>query len=235
MIILYSTNINNNIIELDGNESHHCISVMRKKVNDQVKVLDGKGNCYDTIVISENKGKVLLKIKDVIHYNHVNPRLHIAIAPTKSQDRIEWFIEKTVEIGISEITFLKTNRTERKRINYERCIKISISAMKQSGQFYLPTINNIINYDTFIGDCQEETLFIGSLDNDKLKTYFSNSYAKGTDCCFIIGPEGDFTDNEMEQAVKNNFMPISLGNSVLRTESAGVFVASAYKILNESE
>lgn len=235
MIILYSSNIKNDVIELDKNESHHCINVMRKKVDDRVIVIDGKGNSCTCTITDIKKNIVLLMVIKRSQLQKKINNLHIGIAPTKSQDRLEWFIEKAVEIGVEEITFLKTKRTERRKINIHRCIKISISAMKQSGQLYLPKLNDITDYTAFIDGCSEESLYIGSLQGNDSKRYFYDSYQNGTKCCFLIGPEGDFTADEIEQALEKNFIPVSLGKNILRTETAGVFVASAFKMLNEHD
>ena len=107
--------------------------------------------------------------------------------------------------------------------------------MKQSGQLYLPKINDITDYRVFIDACREESLYIGSLQDYNSKKYFYDKYVNGTECCFMIGPEGDFTAEEMEYALENNFIPVSLGKNTLRTETAGIFVASAFKMINEHE
>tara|TARA_Y100001970_G_C14187577_1_gene833458 strand:- start:102 stop:803 length:702 start_codon:yes stop_codon:yes gene_type:complete len=233
MDIFYSNNIIGEAsIELSSLESHHCIVVLRKEIGNKVQVLDGDGGQYKCEIIDDNKKKVILNIINKKKYVNKKPKIHLVIAPTKSHDRIEWLIEKSVEIGVSEISFIKTSRTIRKKINIDRIKKIALSAMKQSGQFFLPIINNLDSFKSVVSKLSEKQLFIGHLESDD-KQYISKIYDKNKDCCLMIGPEGDFSIDEIDLAKKNNFKPISLGDNRLRTETAGIYAVSVIRILNE--
>ena len=165
-------------------------------------------------------------------YTNKQSSIHLVIAPTKSHDRIEWFVEKSIEIGVSRISFIKTDRTLRKKINIDRINRIALSAMKQSGQFYLPIVNNLDSFNNVVSKISEEQRFIAHLEDEK-REKISDIYDKSNDCCILIGPEGDFTIEEIALAKKNNFKNITLGDSRLRTETAGVHAVSIVKILNE--
>jgi len=232
MDIFYSDNINNNFIELSESESHHCAKVMRKKKGDLVSVLDGKGSKYTALIIQADKKNVLLEIKTIDRVPNSGIGLHLIISPTKSHDRIDWLIEKATEIGIQKISFMNCARTERKKINLDRIKRISISAIKQSGQRYAPKINNILSYKQIIDNISDDQRFIAHLEEDK-KKHLRSVYNKSKNCCVLIGPEGDFTIDEINLAKENHFHSITLGKSTLRTETAGLFVASLINILNE--
>ena len=232
MDIFYSDMIDDNNIELSSLESHHCSIVLRKGIGDQIEILDGIGNQYICKIIDNNKKKVIANILDKNFYNNQEYNIHLIIAPTKSQDRIEWLVEKSIEIGVSEISFIKTNRTLRKKVNIDRINKIAISAMKQSSQFYLPHINNLNSFKNVVSNLSEKQLFIAHLEDQERKK-ISDIYQKNNNCCIMIGPEGDFTIDEIDLAKKNNFKSVSLGNSRLRTETAGIYAVSMVKALNE--
>ena len=232
MDIFYSDMIDDNNIELSSLESHHCSIVLRKGIGDQIEILDGIGNQYICKIIDNNKKKVIANILDKNFYNNQEYNIHLIIAPTKSQDRIEWLVEKSIEIGVSEISFIKTNRTVRKKVNIDRINKIAISAMKQSSQFYLPHINNLNSFKNVVSNLSEKQLFIAHLEDQERKK-ISDIYQKNNNCCIMIGPEGDFTIDEIDLAKKNNFKSVSLGNSRLRTETAGIYAVSMVKALNE--
>jgi len=232
MDIFYSNNINNNFIELSASESHHCAKVMRKKKGDLLTVLDGKGSKYTAIIIKADKKNILLEIKTIDRVPNTGIGLHLIISPTKSHDRIDWLVEKSTELGIQKISFMNCDRTERKKINLDRIKRISISAIKQSGQLYAPEINNILSYKQIIDDISEDQRFIAHLEKDK-KKHLRSIYNKSKNCCILIGPEGDFTIDEINLAKENNFHSITLGENTLRTETAGLFVVSLINILNE--
>lgn len=235
MDIFYSDIIHDTTIELSTLESHHCAVVLRYEIGSQIQVLDGIGGRYLCEIIDNNKKKVIVDILNKEFHNPKPYKVHLIIAPTKSLDRIEWFVEKSVELGVSKISFIKTQRTERNKININRMNRIVMSAMKQSGQYYLPIINNLIIYRDVISNRKESQLFIAHLeDQDKnKKNNIVDVYIKNLDCCILIGPEGDFTIDEINLAIENNFQSITLGNNRLRTETAGIYAISAIKTLNE--
>ena len=227
MQLFYSTNIIDDIIELSKDESHHCVKVLRKSINDAIMVIDGVGNLYTSKVIDLNSQKTILKITNIHKdYSKRANHLHIAISPTKSMDRLEWFIEKVVEIGIDEITLLHCKNSERTKIKMERCEKIIMSATKQSLKSFLPRLNPLIQFDEFINKNHIETAkSIGYLGSQE--SIFLSDYHRGKNSHLIcIGPEGDFCAGEVKIAIQNGFQIISLGNSRLRTETAGVVVST---------
>ena len=187
---------------------------------------------YICKITDNSNKKVVASILNKIFYANKQSGVHLVIAPTKSHDRIEWFVEKSIEIGVSRISFIKTDRTLRKKINIDRINRIALSAMKQSGQFYLPIVNNLDSFNNVISKISEEQRFIAHLEDEK-REKISDIYDRSNDCCIMIGPEGDFTIEEIDLAKKNNFKNITLGNSRLRTETAGVYAVSIVKILNE--
>ena len=146
---------------------------------------------------------------------------------------MEWFVEKSIEIGVDKISFIKTERTERSKININRINKIAISAMKQSGQHYLPEIYEMSPFNTLLKGINEDQLFIAHL-NDKSTKHLANLYVSQSSCCILIGPEGDFTKDEISAAVSLKFISVSLGSSTLRTETAGIYALSIINTLNES-
>jgi len=233
MDTFFSTLINNNEIELSKSESHHCIIVKRKKINDKVKVVDGNGYVYVSSIVNANKNCVILKIEEKKKSLSPANNLHLVISPTKSQDRIDWMVEKATEIGVEEITFLLCSRTERKKINLDRIKRISISALKQCGQAYLPKINDIQEFRFVIESIEANQKYIAHLEDDDNKVFLSKTYKSGKSSVIVIGPEGDFTKDEINIAKNNHFTPVTLGENTLRTETAGVYVSSLVNILND--
>ena len=171
-------------------------------------------------------------ISKELHINKSN-NIHLVIAPTKLHEKIDLIIEKVVEIGVQKISFVTTDRTIRNKINIDRIKRITISAMKQSGQFYLPIINNLKMFNEIIENTTDHQRFIAHLEEEVSKSHIVSQYKKGLSCCIIIGPEGDFTREEIKFARKNKFIPVSLGNSTLRTETAAIYSVSAINTLNE--
>tara|TARA_B110000438_G_scaffold298604_1_gene347160 strand:- start:687 stop:1382 length:696 start_codon:yes stop_codon:yes gene_type:complete len=227
MQLFYSTNISDGKIELSQAESHHCVKVLRKSINDIVMVIDGLGNLYTTKLIDSNSKKNILEITNTQKdYGKRENYLHIAIAPTKSMDRLEWFLEKVVEIGIDEITFIRCENSERTKIKMERCKKIILSATKQSLKAYLPTLNPLVEFDQFFNENHfEMAKSIGYLDNEK-SIILSGYHDDKQSHLVCIGPEGDFSPTEIKMAIKKGFQCISLGDSRLRTETTGVVVST---------
>ena len=208
---------------IDGDEALHCSKVLRKKVGDPCLVFDGS-EAYHVAELTNVTSKQctfdIIKTETVLPQRY---KLNIAISPTKNIQRFEWFLEKAIEMGVNKITPIKCERSERKRINRQRCEKIIISAAKQSGNFHLPEFNEMLGF--------KELLKTNSLDNKHYIAYCSKilPYVKDAfktvskELTIFIGPEGDFTNNEIEKAISNEFIGISLGKSRLRTETAGVF------------
>ena len=233
MNLFYSNNIVNDMILLSEGESHHCMHVLRNNVNDSITILDGVGGKHTCEIISFNKKEVRAQIIETITTPKKTNHPHLIISPTKSQDRVEWLVEKSIEIGVDRISFVSTKRTERNRINMTRINKIAISAMKQSKQYYLPCIDEITPLTSMLKNIEKKQRFIAHL-NDDSTIHLAKLYDDQSESCILIGPEGDFTQEEVDFASQLKFTPISLGDSTLRTETAGIYALSIINTLNES-
>jgi 16S rRNA (uracil1498-N3)-methyltransferase len=223
MHIFYTPDVlSNEYYYLSEEESKHCTKVLRLKENDCIFLVDGKGGFYKAAISAISGKKCLLRIEETQkEFNKRNYRLHIAIAPTKNIDRIEWFAEKATEIGIDEITPIICHRSERRIIKTDRIEKICISAMKQSLKAYLPKVNEAVAFNDFITTIQAESKFIAHCLPDN-KQELKALIPSQKDILILIGPEGDFSKQEIELAIKHQFIPVSLGNSRLRTETAAL-------------
>ena len=220
-------------LELSSDESHHCVNVLRNKLNDRVQIIDGKGSLFFCSISSIRRKIVRAEILDKKVFKKRPYRVHLAISPTKSHDRIDWLVEKTVELGVDEITFIKTSRTERKRVNIDRLRKIAISATKQSSQYFLPEVNDVTRFEDVFSAINEEYLFIGHLEETATNKYsIESTYKKHRDVCIAVGPEGDFSETEIDKAYDYGFKCISLGESTLRTETAGIYSVGCIKAIN---
>lgn len=222
MFLFYSDDILSNVITLTLDEHLHCSKVLRKNIDDIIDITDGKGNIYSCKIIAIQKHSTKCEIQSITIKNIPEPKIGIAIAPTKNASRIEWFVEKAIEIGISDIYFIHTDRTEKKAINLQRIEKIAISAMKQSMNVYLPNIQSFKNLKEFnlaIPSFYKQK-FIAHCDGTTKLLYETMDKTKSA--LLMIGPEGDFTKDEIISAQKVDFQSVSLGSSRLRTETAGL-------------
>lgn len=230
MQLFYLENLNTDTFQFSEEESKHCIKVLRKKLGDPINLIDGKGTSAVAEIVSDNPKRCEGKILNRQFFpKNRNYQLHVGIAPTKSFDRMEWFIEKSIEIGIDEITFLETENSERSTINLERCEKIAISAIKQSKQYYLPTINPILSLSKFYQLHQNRAAnkFIAWCEAPQTNNLFQAIQPHhSSNNILLIGPEGDFTSQEANQAMQSGFLPISMGSNILRTETAAIFGVS---------
>ena len=216
---------------LSKEESFHAIKVMRLKIGSALNVIDGSGNLYQSILVSENKGFCELEIVGIVHnYNIPFVPLHIAVAPTKQADRNEWFVEKAVELGASEISFIKCEHSERTVINLERLNKIVIAALKQSERSLALVLNPMIPFQTWVKSPLVGNKLIGHIGNQTAG--IAQSIIKDMPHVVAIGPEGGFTDQEIEMSLKQNFKAVSLGNAKLRTETAVVAACTVVQIVN---
>ncbi|HBK83647.1 MAG TPA: 16S rRNA (uracil(1498)-N(3))-methyltransferase [Flavobacterium sp.] len=234
MQLFYNSHIKTDdaFFQFDKEESKHIIKVLRKKVGDFIYITDGKGNLFYSEISVESEKKCEVKILKIENSEAKKYHLHIAIAPTKMNDRMEWFIEKATEIGINEITPIICERSERKFYKTDRAEKIIQAALKQSQQFYIPKINEMISFNDFIKKEINAKKFIAHCVEDK-KELFKNSISKSQNILILIGPEGDFSVKEIDLALKNNFIAVSLGNTRLRTETAGVVACHSVAFINE--
>lgn len=217
---------------LNEDESLHCVKVLRHKVGDIICVIDGKGTrAIGKIEAAHAKQcAVSLAEKTTVAKNR-KYYLHVAIAPTKNIERTEWFVEKAVEIGIDEISFIRCKNSERTVIKDERIGKVAESAVKQSQQAYLPKINSLIDYKDFVKNNQDAIKMIAHCEEYQ-KTPIQSLITKEHAYVVLIGPEGDFTKDEIELALSLNFQPVSLGENRLRTETAGLYSVAACAVLH---
>ena len=212
-------------VKINGEEQTHISKVLRMREGEEIFVTDGKGNLAKGNLVFEGK-KVSLNAK-VIQENlpDFSPKLHIAIAPTKNIDRIEFFLEKATEMGISEVTLIQTEKTERKILNIDKLRKQSIAASKQSLRFHFSVVNDLVKFSDFIKTLNPQTTFVAHC-NENLERIDLKEINPEKNITFLIGPEGDFSDKEIQLLAERGIKAVSLGSQRLRTETAGVFVAA---------
>ena len=212
-------------ILIDTDEQQHIAKVLRMREGEEIYLTDGNGNLAKGTLIFEGK-KVTLNVSEVQeNLPHFSPKLHIAIAPTKNIDRIEFFLEKAVEMGISEISFILTEQTERKNISIDKLRKQAIGASKQSLRSHFPKINDLQKFSEFMKNLNSENTFVAHC-NENLERTSLNNIPTIDNYTFLIGPEGDFSDKEIQLLAEKGIKAVSLGNQRLRTETAGIFVAA---------
>ncbi|MEN7547121.1 16S rRNA (uracil(1498)-N(3))-methyltransferase [Rapidithrix thailandica] len=220
-------------IQLAEEDSRHCIKVLKAKKSDSITLIDGNGYRYQGIVEEPHPKRCLIAIEqcEKIERKRSNT-IHIAISPTKNMDRIEWFVEKCVEIGVDKLSFFISEHSVRNKMRLDRIKKIAVAAMKQSINFYLPEIHDVMPYDTFLKEIarqdQQEQRFIAYVPTDSTAHLATKAKAE-ENYCILIGPEGGFSEQEVALAQSQGFQTVSLGENRLRTETAGVV---ACNILN---
>lgn len=219
------------VFYLDQDESRHAVKVLRKNVGDQIRLTDGQGMFYDATITVADPFRCTFDINDRIPEPRRNFAIHIAISPTKNPDRIEWFVEKSVELGVDEITLLKCDHTERQFVKLERLQKMAISAMKQSLKASLPIIHPLINFRNIVLTSGSADKYIAHVDNAN-QVHLRDVVRAGSSYLVLVGPEGDFTDEEVGLAEAHAFKKVSLGASRLRTETAGLAVCHILNLAN---
>jgi 16S rRNA (uracil1498-N3)-methyltransferase len=233
MQLFYQEEIKGTEMVLDPEESRHLTKVLRKPVGDIVYFTNGKGSLFNCRIEDNDPKKAKLVV--VSHEFVPKPihHIHLAIAPTKNVDRMEWMMEKITEIGIDEVTFIVTENTERSHLNFDRLRKKSINACKQSCQTWLPEINELRNFDEFVADKNWNTFqrFICYVD-EKIPNHLMKQAERDHSYLILVGPEGDFSPKEIKEATKYGFQPCSLGRNRLRTETAGLAVVHTLQLLN---
>jgi 16S rRNA (uracil1498-N3)-methyltransferase len=221
-----SLNLIDKSIQLDEDTSKHIIQVLRMQIGELLNLTDGKGNLFTCEITDDHKKHSVVAVKSKIKKPKSKRSISIAISLIKNSTRFEWFLEKATEIGVTEIIPLICERTEKEKFRYDRMQGICISAMLQSQQVWLPVLHEPISFDNFIAKQREsEKCFIAHCEDDikqQLSNYRIDQLPNSLIC---IGPEGDFTKEEIEMAIKNQFIPVSLGETRLRTETAGVVAA----------
>lgn len=222
MQLFYTLNIQDNIALIEGQELTHCTKVLRKSVGDQIYLLDGNGRLYEGILKEANKKIGKLEIVNVIREEPRKKGLpHLGIGVIKNTSRMEWLIEKATEIGVASITPLICQRSERSKVNVERMDKIIVSAMKQSMRLYKPALSEPMKYSEYLNQVAAKQKYIGhyAADNVQLSEVSCDS---DEEISMLIGPEGDFTESEVVLASQSGYQTVNLGNSRLRTETAGI-------------
>lgn len=235
MQLFYNAEITSNTKQFtfDKTESKHIVRVLRKNEGDQIQITNGKGQLFTSKIEIANDKKCLVTIVNVENFTkHWNYYLHIAIAPTKLNDRFEWFLEKATEIGIDEITPIICDHSERKILKTDRMEKIIHAAAKQSLKYHFPKLNDPITFKEFINSYFEGQLFIAHCEDTNKKS-LKTVIKPNQKTTILIGPEGDFSSKEIEQSLVHNFIPVSLGESRLRTETAGLVAVHSVAFVNE--
>lgn len=224
------------LFRLSEEESKHAVRVLRLNVGDQVQLIDGVGGFYEAEIADAHPKRTQLRILNyTAEFQKPNYHLHIAVAPTKNIDRIEWFLEKATEIGIQEITPIISEHSERKEVKTERLNKVIVSAMKQSLKAYMPLLNEAISLDAFLnkaGADKDLKKAIAHCEEDAEKKYLNQEFERGQRYLILIGPEGDFSPSEIEKAISAGFIPVSLGEARLRTETAALYACTEIALLN---
>ncbi|MBO4370465.1 MAG: 16S rRNA (uracil(1498)-N(3))-methyltransferase [Paludibacteraceae bacterium] len=232
MHLFFAPDIANNPV-LPEEESAHAVRVLRLEAGETVLVLDGQGGVYQaTIAVAHPKHCVLNSLERVTPSAPRPYRLHIAIAPTKNMDRLEWFVEKAAEIGIDEISPVFCRFSERKVLKCERLQKILVSAMKQSKQAFLTQLNEPCTFKEFVTRATADQKFIAHC-HEADKRLLSHEVRKATSVLVMIGPEGDFSDEEVALALQNGYVPVSLGETRLRVETAALVACHTVAVINE--
>lgn len=234
MQLFYTSEINHTseFYHFDKEESKHIVKVLRKKEGDILHVTNGLGFLYTTKITNASEKKCSVVIIEIQEKSKVSYSIHLAVAPTKMNDRYEWFLEKATEIGIQEITPIICDHSERKIIKTDRFEKILQSAMKQSNQFYLPKLNEPVSFKEFVNQNHESNLFIAHCEETD-KNELKENIPLGEKYTLLIGPEGDFSTNEINLALSKNFKPVALGNTRLRTETAAVVACHTFVLANQ--
>lgn len=232
MHIFYTPDIKSDTYILNEEESKHCIKVLRLQSGNLLQLVDGRGGFYEALIEDPHPKRTKLRILNVQkEFGKRNHYLHIAIAPTKNIERTEWFLEKATEIGIDEITLLICDRSERRDVKADRLNKVITSAVKQSIKAYHPKLNQPQRFQDLILNDTEGQRFIAHCIESK-KTTLKDQIKLNSRYLVLIGPEGDFTPSEVDYASERNFLPIALGNSRLRRETAALEACFEINFLN---
>ena len=234
MQLFYNSELNasTETFNFSKDESRHIVKVLRKATGDLLKITNGKGWIFEAEVVIPNHNKCVVSILNSTFDPPKDYSVHLVVAPTKMNDRYEWFIEKATEIGVTKITPIICQNSERKLIKTERFEKILQSAMKQSLHSYLPILEPSIRVTDFIKIPQKGSTFIAHCADGE-KSYFKNQLKAGESITILIGPEGDFSPQEIESALKHDYIPVSLGAARLRTETAGIVACHTIQLCNE--
>ena len=227
MDLFYSNyKANDKYVVMNEIDSKHIIRSFRKNIGDSIMITNGFGYLCNAEIVEIGK-KIKVKINSIEKFKSSSNSIHIALSPLKNASRFEWFVEKSTELGISQITPLVCEYSEKKKVNMDRLERILISSLKQSNQFFKPIINSIKTFEDFIRDNEDELLMANLKTSNKIKRELFTK----NNICLMIGPEGGFSDGEIKLAKEQNIKEVSLGNSRLRSETAAIFGLSVIKSL----
>jgi len=229
--LFYQPEIQQGVHCLDPTESKHCTKVLRKRAGDLIHITDGHGFLYHALITKSDVQQCAFEIREKIPEASKKYSIHIAISPTKHPDRLEWFIEKAVELGIDKITLIECDHTERTHIKLERLEKIAVSAMKQSLRFTLPFILEPVKIQEVINNADASSKFIAYVEPAN-PVHLKNVALPNSDYLVLIGPEGDFSSEELNLTQEKKFVKVSLGANRLRTETAGVAACHILNLVN---
>jgi len=233
MQLFYNPDLDNGVSQFifPEDESKHIIKVLRKKVDDILHITNGKGQRFEAKIIDANPKKCKVQVISHAKKHQKMHWFHLVVAPPKSNDRFEWFLEKATEIGVNEITPIICERSERKTVKHERLEKVVQSAMKQSLRSYLPQLNQAIPFNEYLEKEHKGLLFIAHCEKGE-KVDLRRRVAPDHDITVLIGPEGDFTNTEIKSAQDRGFLSVSLGEARLRTETAAVVACTMVNMIN---
>ncbi len=239
MQLFYCSKIEGDYAYFGEEEARHCVQVLRKKLGDELHFVDGRGGRYHGEIVETGKKTCVLSIKSKEEaYKNPPTKVHLAVAPTKNIARFEWLLEKATEIGVTQISPLLCQRSERKRIRTDRLEKILVAAMKQSLNAWLPQLNELTPFNQFIQklDANKDAgqRFVAHCGEDN-QIHLREKYQSGTDVIILIGPEGDFSEKEIQLAFQHDFSAICLGPNRLRTETAGIVACHTISLQNQQK
>ena len=237
MQLFYNKNITpDGYCTLDPEESRHAVRVMRLREGDTIHVTDGRGHLYQCKIVTADEKACVVEVISPLT-SHLSPfTFHLAVAPTKNPSRMEWLVEKAVEIGVGEITLLDCDHSERSFLKTDRLERLAVSAMKQSLHTVLPdihpavTLRNLLSTDHWPLTTQK---FIAHCEADQPRVPLASALQPGRDAVVLIGPEGDFSREEIDLALACGFRPVSLGPARLRTETAALYAVTAFNLIND--
>ena len=239
MQLFYSKDISlSGFCTLDAEESRHAVRVLRMREGDIINLTDGRGNLYQCRILQANDRACVVEVAEQ-EFSIPNSQfsIHLAVAPTKNPARMEWLVEKAVEIGVGEITLLQCDHSERTFLKTDRLEKLAVSAMKQSLHLTLPRINPAVSLHDWLNSqfsiLNSQFKFVAHCEADKPRTPLAAAMLPGRDAVVLIGPEGDFSEEEIQQALAAGFQPVSLGPSRLRTETAALYAVTAFNLIND--
>jgi len=233
MHIFYTPELSGTNYTLDETESKHCVRVLRLEKGDEVTLVDGRGGFFTAEIADPNPKRCAVNvIQSELNFGLRNFQVQVAIAPTKNIERIEWFLEKATEIGINRVIPLLCRHSERKEIKHDRLEKVMVSAMKQSLKAYLPKLDELTKFPDLVRQPFDGQKFIAHCE-EQHRELLKNAMVPGKNYLILIGPEGDFSAEEIRMAIDVGFVPVSLGDSRLRTETAGVVACHTFNLLNE--